>query len=165
MFLYRNKNKIVVENMMKYFAFLIGSFVIIFALPQIDGASDPLTRTVHKYGLILDECILDGKPLKKDSKGAWGYYVTISQGVDFGSDIDSRWLRIEFQYFPEKKHIEFTIYSSTVSRQGKWEEIVGFRTKLEEKKMDFESADTWQVIAFENEKIKLKFKFFHAKAR
>ena len=127
--------------------------------------SEPLTRTVYKYGLVLDECILDGKPLKKDSTGDWGYYITISHGIDFGSDIDSRWLRIEFQYFPEKKHLEFTVFSSTMSRQGEWKEVVGFRTKFEDRKMDFKSADTWQTISFENDRLKVKFRFFHVKVR
>lgn len=146
----------------KSMIFFIASFVVVQGLSY---PAAPLTRTVYKYGIILDECILEGKSLKRDSTGDWGYYITISHGVDFGSDIDSRWLRIEFQYFPEKKHLEFTVYSSTMSRQGEWNEVVGFQVKLQEKKMDFKSADTWQVISFENEKIKLKFKFFHEKAR
>jgi hypothetical protein len=165
MLLQPNENEISMENVMKFVVFSFVFYLVICVLQTGAAASDPLTRTVYKYGLILDECVLDGKPLKKDSKGDWGYYVTISHGVDFGSDVDSRWLRVEFQYFPEKKHIEFTIYSSTMSRQGEWKEVVGFRTKLEEKKMDFESADTWQVITFEHEKIKLKFRFYHVKVR
>lgn len=142
-------------------------FITIFCVIILDMsfASEPITRTVYKYGIIIEECILDGRALKKDSTGDWGYYITISHGVDFGSDIDSRWLRIEFQYFPEKNHLDFTVYSSTMSRQGEWNEVVGFRVKLQEKKMDFKSADTWQVISFENERIKIKFKFFHAKVR
>ena len=141
------------------------ALLVVFALHTESDAKDPLTRTVYKYGLILDECILEGRTLKKDSKGDWGYYITLSHGVDFGSDVDSRWLRIEFQYFPEKKLIEFTVYSSTMSRQGEWKQVVGFRTKLDDKKMNFESADTWQVISFENDTIKLEFRFFHLKAR
>ena len=98
-----------------FIMFMMFVFTTDFIFP-----AEPITRTVYKYGIIIEECVLDGRALKKDSTGDWGYYITISHGVDFGSDIDSRWIRIEFQYFPEKNHLDFTVYSSTMSRQGCW---------------------------------------------
>jgi len=129
------------------------------------SASDLITRTIYKYGLIIDECLLDGKPLRKERPGDWGYFVTISHGVEFGSDVDSRWLRIEFQVFRKTKEVEFTVYSSAYSRMGKYDELVVFRRKMENEDADFVDSKTWQVISFENKDLKLKFRFFLKKVR
>ncbi len=139
--------------------------LVLFVISADSFSSDPITRTIHKYGLILDECLLHGKPLRKERKGDWGYFVTISHGIEFGSDIDSRWLRIEFQVFRKTKEVEFTVYSSTASRMGKWNEMVTFRRKIEKKDLDFKYSSTWPVICFENDDLKLKFRFFLTKAR
>ena len=148
--------------------FSISASVVLFLMVVLSpdaSASDPITRTIHKYGLIIDECLLDGKPLRKERKGDWGYFVTISHGVEFGSDVDSRWLRIEFQVFRKTKEVEFTGYSSAFSRMGKWDELVTFRRKIENEDADFLHSNTWPVVSFESKDLKLKFRFFLKKVR
>jgi hypothetical protein len=131
----------------------------------IGRAAEPITRSVYKYGLILDTCELGGKTLRKERPGDWGYYCTIAHAVVFGSDVDSRWLRIEFQYFRRIKEAEFTIYESRSSRIGKWTELVSFRKAVEKEGMEFATSETWPVISFENDEVRLKFKFFLEKIR
>ena len=139
--------------------------ITIFGMLLDTGAADPLMRTPYKYGLLLDKCTLDGKPLKKERPGDWGYYITISHEVVFGSDVDSRWLRIVFQYFKKTNEVEFTLYSSPFSRMGKWDELVTFRRQIKNDKTDFTQSSTWDVITFENKNIDISFKFFISKAR
>ncbi len=147
------------------FALALASFIVPLSFPETCDASHPITRTVYMYALILDDCTLDGKTLRKERHSDWGYYVTISHGIEFGSDVDSRWMRIEFQYFQKTKDVEFTVYSSRISRIGDWTKLVTFRKKIDPKEMKFDETATWPVVTFEKEKLKLKFRFFLQKAR
>ena len=153
------------DKMKRYFTLSGFVLLIVLVLSASVSATEPLTRTPYKYGLILDSCVLDGKALRKERPGDWGYYITISHEIVFGSDIDSRWLRIVFQYFKKTSDVEFTVYSSSVSRIGEWKEVVTFRRKIDADDMDFKYSSTWPVISFKNDDLQIEFKFYLKKAR